>query len=265
MTTTAVSRPRTTAIHPRFRARRIAVKRDEGRKRLRRLVTLGVLVGVIAVAYLLTRSPLLDLDEVRIEGATNTAASEVIAAGGLQTGRPMTDLDIDRARAVIATLPWVDSVQVSRSWPGAVEVRITERRAIAALATDDGSWLVLDPTGRVLESRVDRPTHLPALASVGATAEPGASIAAAQPALALAGYLTADLRAWFVSVMTNPDGSIEADLASGIHVRFGSQAHLADKTIGLATVLTRVDLKDLERIDLTVPNSPVLTRRGRTA
>jgi cell division protein FtsQ len=265
MSTTTVERPKAAAMHPRFRARRIEVKRGEGRRRLRRLSALGALVAVIASAYLLTRSPVLDLDAVRVDGATRTDPLAIATAGGLEIGRPMTDLDIDRARSTISALPWIDTVDVRRDWPGTVRITVTERRAIAALATDDGRWLVLDAAARVLEDREDRPADLPALASVGAVAEPGAVVVAAQPALALAGYLTPDLRAWVRSVITNPDGTIEAQLASGIQVVFGSQAHLADKTIGLATVLTRVDLKDLDRIDLTVPNSPVLTRRSTTA
>jgi cell division protein FtsQ len=265
MSTTTVERPKAAAIHPRFRARRIEVKRSEGRKRLRRVVALAALGVLIALAYVITRSPLLDLDAVAVSGAVNTDPAAVAEAGGLRAGRPMTDLDIDRARAGIAALPWVDTVEVRRNWPGTVDVVVTERRAVAALATDEGSWLLLDATGRVLDERAARPTDLPALASLGPAVAPGASVPAAEPALALSGYLTPDLRAWFVTVVTNPDGTLEADLSGGIRAVFGSQAHLRDKTIGLATVLTRVDLSSLDRIDLTVPSSPVLTRRGTNA
>jgi cell division protein FtsQ len=265
MSTTTVERPKAETIHPRFRARRIEVKRSEGRKRLRRVMALAALGVLIALAYVVTRSPLLDLDTVKVSGAVNTDVGAVAAAGGLRAGRPMTDLDVDRARAAIAALPWVDTVQVRRNWPGTVDVVITERRAVAALAADEGSWLLLDATGRVLDERAARPADLTALASLGPAVAPGARVAAAEPALALTGYLTPDLRTWFVTVVTNPDGTLEADLAGGIRVVFGSQAHLRDKTIGLATVLTRVDLSNLDRIDLTVPSSPVLTRRGTNA
>jgi cell division protein FtsQ len=162
-------------------------------------------------------------------------------------------------------LPWVDTVDVTRHWPGTVTVTVTERRAVAALEVDTGSWLVLDATGRVLETRSVRPDDLAVLTAVGARAGPGETVPAALPGLALAGYITPDLRAWFVDVVTNADGTLEADLQSHIRVSFGSQAHLSDKMIGLATVLTRVDLKDLDHIDLQVPNSPVLTRRTTSA
>lgn len=262
MTGTAATRSRAGAIHPRFRARRIAVRRSAGRRRLRRVMWLVALVALLAVAYLLTRSPLLDLDHVRVAGAARTDPAAIIAAGNLSPGRAMTDLDIGRTRRAIAALPWVDTVQVTRKWPGTVEVTVTERRPVAVLATETSGWLVLDTTGRVLEASAERPVDLPVLTSIGEGAAPGGVVDTAQPALALAGYLTADLRPWFRSITTNPDGTLEADLASDIHVVFGSQVHLRDKTIGLATVLTRVDLRDLDRIDLRVPSSPVLTRRS---
>jgi cell division protein FtsQ len=265
MSTTTVERPKAATIHPRFRARRIEVKRSEGRKRLRRVIALAALAGLIASGYVATRSPLLDLDSVVVNGAVKTDTAAVAAAGGLRTGRPMTDLDVDRARTAIAALPWVDTVQVRRKWPGTVDVDITERRAVAALATDEGAWLVLDATGRVLDEAAARPADLPALATLGPAVAPGGSVPVAEPALALSGYITPDLRAWFVTIVTNPDGTLEADLSGGIRVVFGSQAHLRDKTIGLATVLTRVDLSNLDRIDLTVPSSPVLTRRNANA
>ena len=177
----------------------------------------------------------------------------------------MTNLDIDSARRAISSLPWIDTVAIDRHWPGTVTVTVVERRAVAALTVDASHWLVLDATGRVLETRTSRPTDLAVLAGVGVTAAPGESVAATLPGLALAGYITADLRPWFIEILTNPDGSLDAALQNSIRVSFGSQAHLSDKIIGLATVLTRVDLTDLEYIDLQVPNSPVLTRRTSKA
>lgn len=252
------------AIHPRFRARRIEVRRDAGRRRLRRLGAVGVLLALLAVAYVVTRSPLLDLDRVDVAGLEHTDRTMLLATGGLDLGQPMTDIDIDRARDKIAALPWVDTVSIRRHWPNRLEVAVTERRAVAALAVD-GGWLVLDATGRVLESRAARPTDLTVIAPVGATAEPGGTVAPALPAISLAGYVTTDLRPWFVDIVVNAEGGLDAHLANNITVVFGSPVHLSDKMIGLATVLTRVDLKDLDRIDLQVANSPVLTRRTTSA
>jgi cell division protein FtsQ len=252
-------------IHPRFRARRIKVRRDQGRRRLRRLGALAALVALLGVGYGVTRSPLLDLDRVAVTGAVQTDEQTLLEAGGLRLGTPMTDLDIDRARSAIARLAWVDTVQIRRSWPSAVEVTVTERRAVVALHVDAATWLVLDATGRVLETRTQRPVDLVVIGDLGVQAQPGETVPAALGGVTLAGYVTTDLRSWFVEILIQPDATIEATLHQGIRVSFGTQARLSEKVISLATVLTRVDLRDLEHIDLQVPTSPVLTRRAASA
>src|SRR5690606_28763699 len=95
--TTTVTRRAPATIDPRLRARRTAVRRDEGRRRLRRLVGLVAVCAILAGGYLITRSPLLDVDQVRVEGAHRTGAEQLLDATGLRTGEPMTDIDIGSA------------------------------------------------------------------------------------------------------------------------------------------------------------------------
>ncbi len=73
-------------MDPRFRRRRVEVRRQEGRRRLR------VVVGVAAVAvtgfggWAATASPLLDLDRIVVEGAVHTEPAEARFASGLRRG-----------------------------------------------------------------------------------------------------------------------------------------------------------------------------------
>ncbi|MCI0346445.1 MAG: FtsQ-type POTRA domain-containing protein, partial [Chloroflexi bacterium] len=131
-------------IDPRIRARRIAVRRDEGRRRLRRLLTLGGLVGALAFAGLTTRTPLLDVDRIHVEGAQRTAVEAVLATTGIRRGDPLTDVDLERARAALVTLPWVADAEVTRSWSGTIRVRLTERVAVATVAAGERGWALLD-------------------------------------------------------------------------------------------------------------------------
>ena len=61
------------AIDPRIRARRILVKRDEDRSRLSRLIIVLGLLAVVAGSVAALRSPLLDVDHVRVAGARRTS------------------------------------------------------------------------------------------------------------------------------------------------------------------------------------------------
>ena len=72
-------------IDPRLRARRIEVRRVEGRRRLQRLVDMGLLAMVVAAFLGALWTPLLDVDEVRVEGAGAVVEGWVaflVTAGG---------------------------------------------------------------------------------------------------------------------------------------------------------------------------------------
>jgi cell division protein FtsQ len=260
MTTTSV-RPRPTPrIDPRIRARRVAVRRDEGRRRLRRLLVLVAVAALAGLAFLATRSPLLDVDHVRTDGATHTSPDALLAAAGIRRGAPMTGVDLAGAERAIAALPWIDTVRVERDWPGSVEIHVTERVAAATMLTATGEWYLLDGTGRVLE-RVDAPAaERPTIAVGTAAAAPGATQAGVAGALEVVRHLTPELQVWVQALQPAADGTVDLLLQGAIRVELGSQAHLSDKVGDLATVLSRVDLTDLVTIDVSVAHNPVLTR-----
>jgi cell division protein FtsQ len=249
-------------IDPRMRARRVAVRRDEGRRRLRRLMTVAVVAAVACLVYLATRSPLFDVDHVQVSGVAHTSEDAVRAASAIEPGVPMTDVDLGRAESAIAALPWVDTVSVARDWPGTIEIRVSERAATATLLGSGGEWAIVDDTGRVLEvadgPAADRPTITLAAAPVA----PGATQPGIAGAIEVIRRLTPDLAPWVQAVHPAEDGTVDLLLQQGIRVELGSQAHVADKLVDLATVLTRVDLTDLETIDVSVVHTPVTSRKA---
>jgi cell division protein FtsQ len=263
VTTATKVRPKPPArIDPRMRARRVAVRRDEGRRRLRRLVAIIVVAALAGAAYLATRSPLLDVDHVRTEGATHTSHDVIVEASGIRPGEPMTGVDLGRAEAALAAQPWIDSVRVERDWPGTVEIHVTERSVAATVLGSGGEWFLVDDTGRVLD-RADGPAaDRPTIALGAPAAAAGATQAGIGGALAVVRQLTPDLEAWVQALQPAPDGTVDLLLHRGIRVDLGSQAHVADKIGDLATVLSRVDLTDLDTIDLSVAHTPVVTRRA---
>ena len=81
--------PDTTSVDPRLRARRIAVARDAGRRRLNRLAILGALLAVVVLAAVLARSPLVSVQTVDIDGASRTPGDAVTQAVGAVKGHPI--------------------------------------------------------------------------------------------------------------------------------------------------------------------------------
>ncbi len=118
---------RTPPVDPRIRARRVAVRRDAGRRRLRRLRSSGSVLVVLVGFVGALRSPLLDVDAVRVAGTRRTAPQAVVTAAGIEPGEQLVDLDLGAAGARVAALPWVGEVHIHRALGGAVDIRVVER------------------------------------------------------------------------------------------------------------------------------------------
>jgi cell division protein FtsQ len=248
----------TSTIDPRIRARRIEVRRGAGRKRLQRLVDLGLVVAVAAGFAGALWTPLLDVDEVRVVGSARTDALEVLDRSGVVPGDPLIGVDLAAVGARIVEMPWVAEVRVSRGIDGVIELHITERTAVAALGTGAAAVLV-DREGRVLGPASDAPgPPLLELTGLGPAPPAGGFVAAAATdALALAAHLAGAVP----GVLARLDaGDLSGTLIQGGAVRFGDARQLDAKTRSLRTVLEQVDLSCLAVLDLRLPGSPVLTR-----
>jgi cell division protein FtsQ len=255
---------RRASIDPRIRARRIAVQRDVGRKRLRRLLVLCAAASVVVAGWASTRSPLLDVDRVEVSGAANSGAGAVRAASGIRRGSVLLTAPLDRAAARIAALPWVQTVDVERRWPGTVAITVTERRPIAYLPAAKGVVLV-DGEARQLARLDTPPPGLLRLDVAPVRPEPGAQAPGRiRPVLDLAATVPEVLADRIVALRPEADGSVSGTVL----LRDGGQAALllgaptqAGATwLALATILDEADPARLTRIDLRVPGAPALTR-----
>ncbi|GJM38846.1 MAG: hypothetical protein DHS20C19_22130 [Acidimicrobiales bacterium] len=235
------------AIDPRIRARRVEVHRAEGRRRLRFVAVAAGLVAVAVAAWGLTRTPLLDLDHVRVDGAEDADIDVVLDHAALVPGTAMFDLDLGAAERAVAELAWIKSVRAEREWPGSVRLTVVPRTGVAVLA-DDTNAFVVDEEGVVI-GPADDGTDLPAVRWTTA-AEPGEAEREALPAIAVARAIPDDLRPWVELVTVDADG-LGLDLIGSATVRLGDGGLMEDKLSAVRSVLQNVDLECLDFIDVT--------------
>ena len=253
-------------MDPRFRQRRVDVKRQEGRRRLRFLALSLAVAGAAGGAVGATRSPLLDVDRVTVRGATRTPAPAVAAATGLDRRPSMVDVDTGRVARRSEELPWVLRARARRDWPGTVVIEVTERAPAAVVQGAAGGWAVVDGSGRVLEVTATRPAGAPTITGVPPAGQPGSQLAGSGPAgwdaLRVAGELPALLRARVSEVVVSPSGEVVLQLRPpGGQVRLGRPDHLGPKLASAATVLEKANVSAFKSLDVRVPEAPVLTRR----
>ena len=251
-------------MDPRIRRRRVEVRRQEGRRRLRVLVGITTVSAVALGGWAATGSPLLDLDRVVIEGAVHTAADDARFASGLRRGEPLVDVDEEAAARGVETLPWVASASVRRRWPDEVRIRVVERRAVAVAPGANGASSLVDGSGKVLEQVPGPPPGMPVLTGLPPAGPPGTTLPPeAVAALSVAVALPAELRARILGVAPTDGsrGEVEIRLDPEGSVRLGPPVDLDRKFDAIRTVFAQVDLANLAVLDVRRPDSPVLTRR----
>lgn len=251
-------------MDPRFRRRRVEVRREEGRHRLRVLVAVSGVVVTGCAGWGATRSPLFDLDRVKVEGAVHVGEDDVRSVSGLRLGQPLTDVQGAAVARAVESLPWVLGAEVHREWPGSVTIRLVERAPVAATRAEPGGYALVDNTGLVLE-RVDSvPPGVVQLAGLPPAGEPGTrlsdeGVATVAVAVALPPALVA--RTAGVGPAEGGTGEVELRLTPEGMVKLGAPDDLNRKFDAVAAVMAQVDLRNLAVLDVRRPESPVLTRR----
>jgi len=257
-------------LDPRMRARRIRVRRDAGKRRLRRLTLVLAVLALVVGAAVAARSPLLDVDRVAVTGAEQTSAEAVLRAAAVEPGEPLVSVDVDAAARRVEELPWVDRATVARRWPSTVDVQVSEREPVALAQVTGAHVALVDVEGRVLA--IERwpdaegapaegaPAGLAGLAVLtdvdGPVVEGGTLDHDAREALRVAVAVAERMPGAVASVSTE----LEAELADGGMIRFGDGEKLDAKVTAAKTVLDQVDLACLAVMDVRVPGSPALTR-----
>lgn len=251
-------------IDPRVRDRRREVARVAGRRRLRLLVSALVVVALAVGSVALVRSPLLDVDTIRLEGAEHTATASAASAAGLGRGRtPMLTLDRRTMARRVEALPWVASAKVGREWPSTVVIRVIERVPVATVPVPNGFALV-DADARILGTTTTAPPGLVAIAVPARRRVPGTSVessvrSALDVVIALPERLAATTRGVVITGV-GANATFDLDLTTGVKVLLGPPQSLEEKLRAAVAVLDAEQPSGGAVLDVRVPRSPTLHR-----
>ena len=249
-------------VDPRIWKRRVAVMREQGRKRLR--IVIGVLAACVIAAggVAALHSSLFAARHLKVVGAVHTPVAEVLALSGLSSRPPLVDINAAVAVSHIDALPWVKSAAVSEQWPDSVTVVVRERSAIAAV--DSGSpatrgWVLVDATGRVLADQRSRPAGMLALTVPVPPGAPGSDLPAAdQPGVEIASSLPSMLAVRVRSVDVAALDAVTLGLTGGLTAFIGSPVDLQAKYEALASVLAGAAVHGGDVVDVSVPDEPTV-------
>jgi len=236
----------------RFRLRRIAVRREEGRRRLRWFTVLGLGVAGIILVLLLLTSPLLSVRKVEVEGVVY-ANPELVASivDGID-GEPILTVDLDAAEDKLLMIPWVRQARVSMHLPSRVTIEVVERAPIAFFRSVDGFNRVIDRDGRVLDVIEGDPVDFTPIIGTGPNLSAGQNTE--QPFLGAAELINAlpsELRSRLLTVTVSPEGEVSLALTNDVEVLFGRPDDFQAKLVGVVNEIKRQGSRRYAIIDVS--------------
>ena len=236
----------------RFRLRRIAVQRQEGRRRLRWFTVVGLVVAAVIVILLLLTSPILSVRQVDVEGVVYADPQQIAAIVDSIDGEPILTVDLDVAETKLLAIPWVRLARVSMHLPARVTIEVVERTPIAFFRGVDGFNRVIDRDGRVLDVIEGDPTDYIPIIGTGPNLSAGQTTE--QPLLGAAELINAlpsDLRVRLLSVTVSPDGEVSLSLTNDVEVIFGRPDDFQVKLVGVVNEIKRQGTNRYAVIDVS--------------
>ena len=258
-----LARSRGGGIDPRIRARRISVRRAEGR---RRLSWAGLGVGVVLVviaAIAVFASPIFDVRDVSVQGAVYTDPEVLQSVIDSVQGKPVLLVDTTKAQEQLEAVPWVESARVATDFPHRVVIDIRERVPIAAFQGGDGQYRIIDVQGRVLDVIAGQPTGYPVISGDHPDTARGQFAGAPYASVAeLVSSLPPEIRDITMSVGVDAGtGTLTMVLANdqpdGVGIRLGD-AQAIDEKLARLLKQVRTGLDGICQIDVSTSDAGVV-------
>ncbi|WP_051392835.1 cell division protein FtsQ/DivIB [Glycomyces arizonensis] len=207
------------------------------------------MVAVAVLAFvLLWATPLLAVKDVRVAGTSVLDPAEVASAADDYLDQSILRADLDAIAAEVASLPPVKSVEVSRSWPTAIRIEVTEREPYLAVPSGGETFLMVDSEGVVF----DEVAEIPASTWNAELDSPGPEDLATAETIAVLQALPSDLADEVEHVATPSPAAVTLYLEDGRTLTWGDGSKNDEK----ALVALRLLESGYEHVDVSAPDAP---------
>ncbi|MFI8087548.1 cell division protein FtsQ/DivIB [Streptomyces sp. NPDC086080] len=234
-----------------------------GRRRLHRIIALAVVLVFVGSGafWLLYGSDLVRVERVSVSGTAVLTAAQVRGAADVPLGEQLISVDTETIEARLAkALPRIDTVDVARSWPHEITLKVTERSPVLVVR-EEGEFIEVDDEGVRFATVSKAPRGVPELK----WETPGSGSAAAslrrlggdrlvRAAVRVAGALPGAVAEATRSVKVRSYDDISLELADGRTVDWGSAEKGAEKGRTLAALMKAEP--GARHFDVSVPTAP---------
>ncbi|MCX5075874.1 cell division protein FtsQ/DivIB [Streptomyces sp. NPDC054949] len=237
--------------------------RGPGVKR-RRVLVLASLAGAVLLAaggtWVLYGSSWLRVEKVTSTGTEVLTSRQVVSAAAVPVGAPLVSIDTDEiASRLRERLPRIDSVDVTRSWPRGISLKVTERKPVL-LIKKGTDFVEVDSSGVRFDTVAKAPGGVPVL-ELAAERSPSARRFDEQrllrEAVDIAGGLPEAVAKETLQVRVESYDSVVLALTKGRTVVWGS-GELGEAKGRALTALLKASPK-ADHFDVSVPTAPAVS------
>ncbi|WP_327314438.1 cell division protein FtsQ/DivIB [Streptomyces sp. NBC_01235] len=234
-----------------------------GPRRLRMIIVLALVVVLLGAgtAWVLYGSRWLRVERVTVSGTNVLTPQQVREAADVPVGSPLISVDTDAIEARLrAELPRIDSVDVVRSWPHGIGLKVTERTPVL-LVQKGSNFVEVDDEGVRFATVSEAPKGLPLLeVTVSSSRSAAASLRRfgegrlVREAVKAAGSLPAAVARDTRLVKVRSYDDISLELSDGRTVAWGSSEKGAAKSRALTALMKAAPTA--RHFDVSAPTAP---------
>ncbi|MEU0214753.1 FtsQ-type POTRA domain-containing protein [Streptomyces sp. NPDC006265] len=233
------------------------------RARLRAIVLLGlalVFLGIPTI-WLFYGSDWLRAEHVSVSGTRVLTPAQVEAAAEVPLGKPLISVDTDAIETRLRRkLPRIDAVDVVRSWPRGIDLKVVERTPVL-IVQKGGKFVEVDDDGVRFATVSEAPKGVPALElTLSRTGSAAASLRRfgeprlVRAAVGVAGAVPAAVAHETRTVKVRSYDDISLELKHGRTVLWGSSEKGAAKARTLTALMKASP--GARYFDVSVPTAP---------
>ncbi|MFE8937660.1 cell division protein FtsQ/DivIB [Streptomyces sp. NPDC007872] len=221
------------------------------------LSALGLAAVAVGVLWALYGSDWFRVERVKTSGTRVLTAAQVEKAAAVPAGAPLASVDTD---AIVARtrqlLPRIESIEVVRSWPHGIDLRVTERQP-ALLIEKGGKFTEVDRSGVRFATVATAPRGVPLLV-LDASSSPSLRRFGTDrllgEAVRVRGELPAEVARDTRAVRVTSYDSVTLELTGGRTVLWGSGEHGTAKARVLTALMKAVPKAG--HFDVSAPTAP---------
>ncbi|WP_037668860.1 cell division protein FtsQ/DivIB [Streptomyces griseus] len=234
-----------------------------GRRRLRVIIILAIALVFLGAGSLgaLYGTQWFRVERVSVSGTRVLTLGEVREAAEVPLGEPLISVDLGAIEARLRQkLPRIDTVEVTRSWPHGIGLKVVERTPVL-IVQKAGKFIEVDKAGVRFATVSEAPKGVPALElAIPSSGSATASLRRfgedrlVREAVRVAGALPAAVAHETGVVKVSSYDAISLELSGGRTVDWGSGEEGAAKARTLGALMKAAP--DARHFDVSVPTAP---------